>query len=53
MSEDGTMSLAQDERLVLRKKKRRKPLSDYNLEEGGTHPIHEEYVQEKPVKEGK
>ena len=34
------------------KKKKKKKISGFVVEEEGDHPVHEDYAQEEPVKEG-
>jgi hypothetical protein len=41
-----------NEELLKRKKKKKKRLEDIEIEEEGTHPVHEKYTKEGIVKEG-
>ncbi len=40
------------EELLKQKKKKKKRLDEWEIEEEGTHPVHERYTKEGIVKEG-
>lgn len=46
------MRIMNPEDLPVVRKKKKKKLEEYEIEEEGTHPIHERYTKEGVVKEG-
>ena len=45
-------TMADDIFLTRPRKKKKKKISGFVVEEEGDHPVHEDYAREEPVKEG-